>query len=192
MGSVSSQDSDADDKDLGIEGVQVVNDNATSEIQEHVAEGDSHSDGSSVRSESLDLESTNVDDTVGGPPEVENASKETNVTSTGEDPITLFTIESARSMFKKWKADRVPSHELVYSIDIPREDPRTPSEGSVSRSRYFHKSSVAPLGGTVSQLLLFKCALKAEIEGTDIKNYKVYSLYNITLQYLLMSFLFKF
>ena len=121
----------------------VPKDNATtSEDQEHVVEDGNHSYGSSVKSENLDLESAEVD--IGENPEIENSTKET-LTSTG-DSLTIFTIESARNMFKKWKADRVPSHELVYNIDIPRDDPRIPSDGSTNRSRLAYlKHSVSLL-----------------------------------------------
>ena len=63
-------------------------------------------------------------------------SEDSNTTGAVEGAATIFTIESARKMFKKWKADRASSQEVVYSIDIPREDPRIPADGSVRRSRY--------------------------------------------------------
>ena len=128
VSSVRSEDSDAIENGLLIEGLEKENDYDNSVLS---AFNETHN--KPVLRENLDLGTARVDDTGEGAEEVENATKET---SRGEDSVTLFTIESARKMFKKWKADRVPSHELVYSIDIPREDPRMmPSDGSTSRSR---------------------------------------------------------
>lgn len=125
------------------ESIETPKENSVSEV--HVGSVNHLSVGSLSSDNSIDFEES--------PAEVEIAAKE-------KSPLTLFTVESARNMFKKWKADRMPSHELVYNIDIPREDPRIPSDGSTRRSRYV--TTISYINHVTLNLLIVLFKLKAQ------------------------------